>query len=245
MPQIQAMSKETFILIHGSWHAGWCFDKIKPLLEDLGHRVLAPDLPSHGKDKTPIKEVTLQSYTDCITKLIDEQTEPVILVGHSRGGIVISQVAEYRPEKIKKLIYLTAFLIPSGEAMLPTALSDKDSLIVKNLEVNEQEGWHMLKKEAAREALYHDCSEEDANWAISRLEKEPNAPVSTSLSLTEANYGRVPRFYIECLQDKGLSPSLQKKMYTAQPCQKVISMNSSHSPFLSAPDELVTKLTFL
>ena len=132
----------TYILIHGSWHGAWCWYKVVPLLEKAGHKALAIDLPGHGRDWTPAPDISLQSYVDCVCKVIDSQPEPVVLVGHSRGGIVLSQVAEVRPEKIEMLVYLSAFLIPNGEPMLPTALSDIESLVGPNLVVNEEKGYH-------------------------------------------------------------------------------------------------------
>jgi pimeloyl-ACP methyl ester carboxylesterase len=235
----------TYILIHGSWHGAWCWYKIIPLLEQAGHKAIALDLPGHGRDWTAARNVSMQSYVDSVCKILDAQPEPVILVGHSRGGIVISQTAEQRPEKIRTLVYLAAFLIPNGEAMLPTALSDTESLIVSNLVVNEEQGYHMLKAEAFREALYADCSEEDVALATALLTPEPNAPVAMPLNLSDEKFGRVGRVYIETLQDKGVTPTLQKKMYTASSCQKVISMETSHSPFLSAPEKLVSHLASL
>jgi len=235
----------TYVLIHGSWHGAWCWYKIIPLLEQAGHTAIALDLPGHGRDWTPARDITMQSYVDSICKILDAQSEPVILVGHSRGGIVISQTAERRPEKIKTLVYLAAYLIPNGEAMLPTALSDTESLIASNLVLNEAEGFHMLKQEVFRTALYADCSAEDVALATALLTPEPNAPVATPLILSDENFGRVVRVYIETLQDRGVTPSLQKKMYTATPCQRVISMETSHSPFLSAPEKLVSHLISL
>lgn len=166
-------------------------------------------------------------------------------MGHSRGGIVISQAAEYRPQKIKTLVYLAAYLIPNGEAMLPTALGDTESLIGPNLILDEAQGWHMLKAEAFKDALYGDCADEDVALAAALLTPEPNAPVATPLQTSPTNLGRVPSAYIECLQDRGVTPSLQRKMYTAASCQRVISMNTSHSPFFSAPEELVSHLIAL
>lgn len=235
----------TYVLIHGSWHGAWCWHKIIPLLEQAGHKTIALDLPGHGRDWATASDVTMQSYVDAVCQVLDTQSEPVILVGHSRGGIVISQTAEYRPHKIKTLVYLAAFLIPNGEAMLPTALSDTESLIVSNLAVNQEQGYHMLKQEAFKEALYADCSAADVALASLLLTPEPNAPVGTPLQLSDENYGRITRVYIETLQDKGVTPALQKKMYTATPCHQVISMDTSHSPFLSAPEELVNHLTSL
>ena len=65
------------------------------------------------------------------------------------------------------------------------------------------------------------------------------------MSTSKKNFGSVRRMYIACLQDKAIIPEFQKKMYTELPCEKVIAMNTSHSPFLSAPRELANHLIFL
>ena len=96
------MKTKTFILIHGSWHSAWNWHKVSPLLKEKGHRVYALDLPGMGRDKTPIQEVRLKDTVKKLCNLIDAIEGKVILVGHSKNGIMISQVAEYRPEKIEK-----------------------------------------------------------------------------------------------------------------------------------------------
>ncbi|MFQ5913929.1 MAG: alpha/beta fold hydrolase [Nitrospinota bacterium] len=235
----------TYVLIHGSWHGGWCWEKVVPLLEREGHEVEAPDLPGHGEDKTPNSQISLQTYSDCVCQILDAQSEPVVLVGHSRGGIIISQAAESRPDKIKTLVYLTAFLLRNGESMRQVARGDKESFLQPNLIIDESQGYTVVKDEVIKEALYADCSDEDVARAKSLLVPEPNAPTETPLRLSEENFGRVRRIYIECLRDRAVSPSLQRQMYTALPCRRVISMDASHSPFFSAPEELVTHLTSL
>ncbi len=235
----------TYILIHGSWHGAWCWYKIVSRLAAAGQQALAPDLPSHGRDRTPPREVTLESYVDRVIELVDAQAEPVILVAHSRGGIVASQVAEARPAQVKRLVYLAAFLVPDGQTVFGLARQDPDSLVGRNLDVHPSEGWDMLRSAAFRETLYADCSDEDLALGRLLLTPEPIAASSTPLRLTEQNFGRVPRTYIELLQDRAVSPALQKRMYTALPCQAVLSLNASHSAYFSAPDELTGLLLAL
>ena len=207
--------------------------------------MVAPDLPGHGKDKTPIPEISLQAYADSVCKVLDAQSEPVVLVGHSMGGIVITQAAENRPEKIKTLVYVCAFLLWSGESLLQVAEGDTESSALPNLIMAEDESYITVRDEAIQELFYGDCADEDVRRAKSLLVPQAAAPFATPVNTTDENFGRTPRVYIECLRDRAISPSLQKRMYTALPCPRVISMDTSHSPFLSAPEELARHLMSL
>jgi hypothetical protein len=145
-------------------------------------------------------------------------------------------VAEYHPEKIILLVYITAFLVAIGKPMLQVG---KDSLLMPNVILAEDQSYTTVRADAIKEIFYHDCSDEDV--ALAKLLLVPQAKVSPTLSnTTEQKFGRIPRVYIECLQDKTITASRQKEMYTRLPCQKVISMNTSHSPFLSAFAELAS-----
>jgi len=228
-----------FVLIHGSWHGGWCWAKLAAILTEEGHTVFAPDLPAHGNDKTPASEVTLQSYVDLTCKVVDSQSESVCLIGHSRGGIVISQAAEERPNKIRGLVYLAAFMLRNGESMIQWAAQDSDSLLLPNLAFSEDRSYHFIKNQSLiKEIFYEDCSASDVEMAKSKLVPEPTAPIETPLRLSKNRYGRVAKTYIETLDDKAVSPMLQRKMYTAAGCSEVIRMSTSHSPFFSKPHEL-------
>ena len=232
----------TYVLIHGAWHGAWCWKKIIPLLEKEGHKVVAPDLPGHGEDKRPIAEITLQAYADRVCQILDEQSDPVILVGHSMGGAVITQTAEYRADKIKKLVYVTGFLLKNGEFLLQHAEPDTEALVLPNLIMSEDQSYATVKEEALKEIFYADCSDEDVAFAKSQLVPQAAAPLATPVSTTEENFGRVPRVYISCSLDKAISPSVQEQLYKALPCEKVISLDTSHSPFFSAPEELAKGL---
>ena len=234
-----------FILVHGAWHGGWAWEKVAPLLSEAGHGVASPDLPGHGDDETPIPDVSLDGYARRVCGLLDGRSEPVVLVGHSMGGIVISEVAERRPEKVLSLVYLTAFLLPSGFSLVDYAQQDEESVVTRNLAVDEDEGVTTLPKEALRDAFYGDCSEEDARRAVDRIQPQPWQPFVTPVDVTEGRFGRVPRDYVECLNDRAITPQAQRKMQAGLPCRRVVSMRTDHSPFISAPEELAEHLTTL
>jgi pimeloyl-ACP methyl ester carboxylesterase len=231
---------KTFILIHGSWHSAWNWHKVIPILEGKGHKAIAIDLPGMGRDKTPIQDVTLKTSVDKICDLIDSLDEKVILVGHSKNGIMISQVAEYRSEKIEKLIYLAAYLIPNGKTQSEYSTQDTDGVLKPYVTRYPEINAHTLQTEIYKEGLYHDCEDSITQLAKLLLSHEPVASGITPLELSEEKYGSVPRFYIECTEDKAVTPFIQRKMYTETICKKVYSMPTSHSPFFSKPKELST-----
>jgi pimeloyl-ACP methyl ester carboxylesterase len=105
-----------FLLVHGAFHGAWCWRKTVAELEKRGHRAKAIDLPGQGEDRTPLKEVTLDTMVDRIIAEMADVPGQVVLVGHSLGGIPISVTGEKVPDRIKALVYLSAFLPRDGEA---------------------------------------------------------------------------------------------------------------------------------
>lgn len=229
---------KTFILIHGSWHSSWNWHKVVPILEKQGHKVFAIDLPGMGRNKTPIKEVTLESTVEEICKLIDSINDQVILVGHSKNGIMISQVAEYRPEKIEKLIYLAAYLISNSKTQADYSSQDVNGVLKPYVTRFPDTNSHTLQPEIYKEGLYHDCDDDIYQMARMILSHESAVTGITPLQITNEKYGSVPRYYIECTKDKAVTPFIQKKMYTEMVCEKIYKMQTSHSPFFSKPQEL-------
>jgi pimeloyl-ACP methyl ester carboxylesterase len=229
---------KNFVFIHGSFHGAWCWYKMLPLLNKNGNTALAIDLPGNGRDGNAPGAITLEHYVEAVGRVLEQSKDPVVLIGHSRAGIVLSQVAERWPEKIDQLVYLCAFLIPNGEPMVATALTDTTSVLVSSLIFNEAEGWHIPKASAYREAFYHDCSEEDITLCSALLSKEPVAPVGTPLQLSAERFGKVKKNYVFTTEDKAVTYSLQKKMVERLPVDRTFELKTSHSPFLSQPGEL-------
>ncbi|NIQ10975.1 MAG: alpha/beta fold hydrolase [Gammaproteobacteria bacterium] len=227
----------TFMLIHGAWHGSWCWQKVIPLLEKKGHAVIAPDLPGHGSSDNP-DSISLETYTRSVVDLIREQIESVILVGHSMSGIVISQAAEHVPGKIRRLVYLSAYLLQDGQTMFEVAKKDNEGLVFSNLEVSRNRKTARVKEAVLREAFYNDCSEEDFYFAMNKLVPQPLAPISTPIHITKERWGRVPRSYIECSMDQTITNSTQQEMHTNITCESVSRLESGHSPFLSVPEKL-------
>lgn len=229
---------KTFILIHGSWHSAWNWHKVVPLLEKKGHKAIAIDLPGMGRDKTPIQEVKMKTTVERICRLIDSIDSKVILVGHSKNGIMISQVAEYRPGKIEKLVYLAAYLIPDGKTQKEYSIQDTEGVLKPYVKMYEELNAHTLEPEIYKEGLYADCDDDITELAKILLSHEPVESAITPLQLSEENYGSISRVYIECTEDKAVTPFIQRKMYTEMPCEKIYTMATSHSPFFSKPKEL-------
>lgn len=226
------------LLVHGGWHAGWCWERLAPLLEEAGQTVLAPDLPGHGGDRTPISSRPWERYVPSIVEIARAQPEPVVLVGHSSGGMIISEVARQIPERVAALVYLAAFLLPPGVTPREVIGPKSESLLTEAIVVHPEEGTTTIRPELARAAFYHDCSDEDAAWAVTQLQPEPIIPPGAGDNSESHSEPDIPRVYIETSEDRALPPATQRQMHAALPREAVYAMATSHSPFLSQPERL-------
>lgn len=232
-----------FLLVHGAWLSGWCWDKLRPLLEAEGHTVIAPDMPGHGKDQLPIEAQNLKTYARAVEALIKPLNGPVILVGHSFGGMITSQAACYIPNKIKKLAYVTAFLPQNGQScdglMKSVAPTFREKLLASGhdfiLSADGKTSW--VPPDSCADFVYHDIPREAALAIAGRLGPESNAAQKQPIALSDPFSG-IPKAYVRCTLDQVIDVKLQDKMIAESDCGEVYTLETGHCPFESAPSSL-------
>ncbi len=232
----------TYILVHGAWHGGWCWHKVVARLERAGHRALAPDLPGHGLDRTPPGQTTLDTLVASICRLIDAADGPVILVGHSFGGTVVTQAAELRPDRMARLVYVTAFVPQTGQNTSGMGRTDADSLLGAERVVAPDRKTVTVRPAALKPVFYGHCSDDDVALARALIVPEGAAGLTAAVTTSAANWGRLPKAYIECTDDRTVGVALQRRMAAAAGCEMLASLDTDHSPFFSMPDELTAAL---
>jgi pimeloyl-ACP methyl ester carboxylesterase len=227
----------TFVFVAGAWHAGWCWERLVPLLTNAKHRVLTPDLLGTGADKTPLAEITLARWADQIADLLRSEPEPVILVGHSRGGIVISEVAERVPDLIRCLVFVAAGLVQDGDSLLAASrrlVPDFGTDIVTMW----PDGTYTINRDVVQPKLYNKTEMEWVERALARLQPDPTNTLTECLHLSEDRFGSVPRSYIATIQDGVVPIDMQRAMLQQMPCNPVITLDTDHCAFYSDPKGL-------
>lgn len=230
----------TFIMIAGALHSAWAWERVTSLIAAAGHRAITPDLPGMGADTsiTP-GEATLAIWSDFLADQVRAAGEPVILVGHSRGGLVIGETAEKAAEHVAGLIYVSALLVPPG--MTANDVMGAETLAHAPPLCDDGKAFYMTAEQATP-LFFNTADPIDAAWAAARMTPEPLQPIATPTSATWERWGRLPRAYIECARDQCLSLERQAAIQAPAPCDPVIRLACDHSPFVSAPRELTDAL---
>jgi len=219
-------------------YPGWVWHAVVPILELAGHDAIPVDLPgTEPHSSLAPKDITLQLWIDHIAGLAARCRTRVILVGHSRGGHLIGEVAERNPELIAGLIYVTAALSTPGQTMFATISAGQPEI----MPVPEGDSFRVPDDYAAN-LLLDRCNPSIRSEAISRLYAEPLGPGKTPSNVTWERWGRVPRAFVECSADRSLTLQRQRAMQAATPCQEVMTIDADHSPFLSNPQALAASL---
>jgi pimeloyl-ACP methyl ester carboxylesterase len=235
-----------FVLVHGSFHGAWCWQRLRSRLGESGHLVEAFDLPGSGADQTPLARVTLDTYTDRICRSLTEVPEPAVLVAHSMGGVPVTQAAARCADRVALTVYVTAFAPSHGQSLQDLAglPENADSEVPPNLAVSGDPPVATIRPAAARAAFYGRCTDTDAAWALGRLRPQPLAPFTSPVSLPP-DVVRAPCCYILCTQDWAIRPALQRRMARDAGCAELVELDADHAPFLSATNKLTEALVRL
>jgi pimeloyl-ACP methyl ester carboxylesterase len=283
MPGTNGDGRRVFLLVHGAWHAAAHWNRVAEELNRLGHRVHALDLPGSGLDASypdsylrndfaafasapsPIGAVRLADYRDAVVAELRRLAPSggVTLVGHSFGGLAITQAAEAAPELVDRLVYVTAYVpaaqangaalgaLPEGAASLSGAILVGDPRATGAMRINPRDG-DPAYVENGRLALYNDVStEEYLRFAAYCNPDLPLAVAFDDARGTPERWGAVPRTFIRCTEDHTVPLALQDRMIaeadglTPGNRFEVRTLPSSHSPFASMPDRLAEVLVAL
>lgn len=181
-----------YVLVHGAWHGGWCWKKIKTLLEVRGHTVYTPTLTGLGERShllTP--QVDLSTHIEDIVSVLEyEDLYNVILVGHSYAGMVISGVAEKVANRLSHLVYLDAYLPEDGKSIV-------DYLVIPSLDkivMDRGDGWRIPFLGKIEDLGVID--KEDLDWAKPRIGDQPYKTFTETISLTKP-MGNISRTFIQ------------------------------------------------
>ena len=231
-----------FVLVHGVYHGAWCWDKLIPELGKFGHSAEAIDLP--GCNDRQAEKATLDSWRGALREVVQDGD---VVVGHSMGGFALALAGDEIPEKIGRLIFLSAAVPIEGKAMgaatLDNVASDWPTTVgLPNedfLEIVESPTQgpciRLTKQVAANKLFYHDCSPADQDWAWEHLTPLPLAPSLEPF--------RVPRFwsspiacdFVRTTDDYSHPPEMDNVFMRRLGLSTGFGIISSHSPFVSQP----------
>ncbi|MGO4116783.1 alpha/beta fold hydrolase [Rhizobium ruizarguesonis] len=232
----------TYVLIAGAWHGSWCWVEVVRMLEAAGHRVLTPNLLGTQAEDEPETTEPLQRWAEQIADIVRQEVDEVVLVGHSRAGLVISEVAERVPEKIDLLVYLAAYLLQDGQTLNDWAQRALDADAMTNAVAFHSDGTCTIKPEFLEKIFYNRTSAHFIDFARARTVPEPIAAFMSPIQISQERFGSVRHGYIECLQDQAIPLDMQKAMQAPSPNVMTVQLDCDHSPFFSMPHELVSAL---
>lgn len=239
-----SLRDQSFLLVHGAWNGAWVWEDVERRLVAEGARVRTVTLPGHAEDTTPVAEISLAGYVDAVLDSIADEKR-VTLVGHSFGGVVISLSAERDPVKVERLVYVGAFLPADGETALGLAQTDTDSDLGPALGFDMDKGLVSIERTAFPRLFCADCGQAELAVLGEKYSDEPLPPLVEPITLSDTHFGSVPKYYVYTAEDRVLSPAFQKRVSQRFELAGTATLPTSHSPFFSAPDQLVTTLDVL
>lgn len=238
------MTARNLVLVHGAWAGGWVWDSMLEPLRAAGFNPVVVDLPGAGVlDRDTV--VDLSAVTDHVVAVLDSLDGPAVLVGHSGGGIVVSQVAERVPAAVAGIVYVAGMMLPSGMdfGMLCNEVELPAPVGISRWVVSSDDGFSsVVPPEAGAAVFFHEAPVADAIAAARQLVPQQETARLMAPTITPERFGTVPRLYVECTLDRTVPIETQRGMQQRVPGANVVSLETDHAPQLSARTELVTAI---
>jgi len=234
---------ETFVLVHGAWHDGSAWDPTVRHLESRGQRAFAPTIAGHGKS-APRNVNHAQCTESIVRSIVDRSLRDVVLVGHSFGGTVICKVAEEIPERIKRLVFLNAFVLKDGNSLMDESPPHYVELFDR-LAKESADHTVMIPFPIWRESFVNDADIETAKWTYAQLSPEPYQPCTDKLDLKNFYSLQTPRSFINCTEDIALPPGewgWHPRMSSRLGLHRLVQMPGSHEVIYTNPGALAEKI---
>jgi len=229
----------TYVLVHGAFHGGWCWVRVADRLRALGHRVFTPTLTGAGERAHLLNpSIDMQTFVQDILGVIEsEELDDVILVGHSFGGGPVTGVADRIPERLRHLVFLDAAVAQSGVTMLSTL---PNALMKARLRSAVRVGSTMCfpTPPASTCGITNEC---DILWVERRLTAMPARPYETALTLREPPGGNIPKTYVRCTAPAIQQPDLGARHAIANGW-KYVELPTGHDAMITAPNDVASLL---
>ncbi|KAL5711480.1 hypothetical protein ACHQM5_021930 [Ranunculus cassubicifolius] len=237
---METNSKAHFVLVHGIGAGGWCWYKIRSLLEKSGYKVSCPDLKSAGIDPTdPDSLNTFDDYNQPLHHLLSTipANEKVVLVGHSAGGLSVTDAIHKFGKKIDVAIYVCATMLRQG-FFAEEDIKDGVPDLSEYGDIYEPSTNSIMKREFQRKLIYQMCPEEDAtlSWMLSKV--GPFRAITSAKYPENSGVDEVKRVYVKTMHDRVLKVAQQDAMIKKWPPSDVFVIESDHSPIFSTPSDL-------
>ncbi|MGN8057710.1 alpha/beta fold hydrolase [Pedobacter sp. 22163] len=233
---------KTFVFVHGAFQAPYAWQFVKARLEASGHKVVIVELPGHGQDQTPPASISINTYRDKVISTIKAINGPVVLVGHSLGGAIITAVADEIPSHIEKLVYLAGFVPADKQSIFDLTSMDPNSQFGPALTLSADGVLASIANDKIMGVFAQDGNEQVKKLLIDNNRPEPIAPQADKVFLKNPDFAQIPKYYIFTKQDHAITIDLQKKMVATAGIKNVFTVDSGHCPMLTKPDEVTADL---
>lgn len=235
----------TFVLVHGAWGDCRYWSRTAEVLHSMGHRVYVPNLPGHGMDWN--KNVTHAMYVDTVVHCIKHhQLSNVVLVGHSFGGTVICKTVEHVPDRIRRLVFMDAFVVRDGYSAADEIPPQSKEEWAK-LAQQSSDNTIMLPFTVWRETFMNNASIELAYHVYCTVTPEPAGPLFEKLDLSKFYRLPMPRSYLYLTDDTALPQGEQYGWHPHMSSRlglfRLITAHGDHmTPFHIQPHLVAEKL---